>query len=96
MHGKSRARFLVIAGFTRIHAAIDKWLADWMVHDQSRPAPLHLHRWNRRALLICARFVSPSCGVRNDWMPQLLRLPATLLTLTNRIGKLLTSRFREL
>ena len=24
MHGKSRARFLVIAGFTRIHAAIDR------------------------------------------------------------------------
>ena len=47
---------------------------------------------------MCARFVS-SRGVRNDWMPQLLRLPATLLTQTNRIGnprKLLTSRFREL
>ena len=25
MDGKSRARFSVIAGFTRIHAAIDSW-----------------------------------------------------------------------
>jgi hypothetical protein len=66
-----------------------------VVHSQSRPVTLHLHRWNRRALLMCARFVS-SRGVQNDWMPQLLRLPATLLTLTNRIGKLLTSRFRVL
>jgi hypothetical protein len=34
-----------------------------VVHGQSRPATLHLHRWNRRALLMCARFAS-SRGVR--------------------------------
>ena len=49
---------------------------DWPTVEQvvlaSGPSPT---AGNRRATLMCARFVS-SRGARNDWLPQLLRLPA--------------------